>query len=76
MLEFGQVVTRIAASTESRMVGEDQLPMRLKELGQWPTLEAYLENHRKQYIEMVLHACRGDRSEAARVLGVDVSTLG
>ncbi|MCC5024179.1 MAG: sigma 54-interacting transcriptional regulator [Candidatus Synoicihabitans palmerolidicus] len=38
-LEFSQVVTRIAASTESRIVGDEQLPMRLKELGQWPTLE-------------------------------------
>ncbi len=76
MLELSQVVTRIAATTEARMIGADQLPLRLVDLGQWPTLDVYLADHRRQYVEMVLRACRGDRAEAARVLGVDAATLG
>jgi DNA-binding protein Fis len=66
---------QIAATTDSRMFGADQLPMRLKELGQWPSLDHYLAEKKQEYVEMVLRTCRGDRSEAARVLGVDVSSL-
>lgn len=75
VLELNQVVTRIAATTESRLVTAEQLPMRLKELTQWPTLANYLAEQRKQYVEMVIRACRGDRGEAARVLGIDYSEL-
>ena len=70
-LELNQVVTRLAATTDSRVITAEQLPMRLKELSQWPTLAAHLAEQRKQYVEMVLHACRGDRGEACRVLGIE-----
>ncbi|WP_221032215.1 sigma-54-dependent transcriptional regulator [Actomonas aquatica] len=76
MMELNQVVTKIAASTEARLISAEQLPMRLKELSQWPSLADHLAEQRKQYIEMVLHACRGDRGEASRVLGIDISELG
>ncbi len=76
VVELGQVVTRIAATTETRIVTSEQLPMRLKELQRWPSLQDYLAGQQRQYIDMVLHACRGDRKAAAKVLGVDVSTLG
>ena len=74
-LELNQVVTRLAATTESRVISAEQLPMRLKELSQWPTLEVHLAEQRKQYVEMVLHACRGDRGEASRVLGIEPTEL-
>ncbi|MCF3651165.1 sigma-54-dependent transcriptional regulator [Synoicihabitans lomoniglobus] len=74
--ELHQLVTQISATTESRMIGADQLPMRLKELGQWPSLDQYLAEKKQEYVEMVLRACRGDRGEAARVLGVDISAIG
>ncbi len=75
ILELNQVVTRIAATSESRMVSAEQLPTRLKELSQWPSLADHLAEQRRQYIEMVLHACRGDRGEASRVLGIDPAEL-
>ena len=74
--EFNQVVAKIAATTDVRMVNADQLPMRLKELGQWPTMESYLAEQKRQYIEQVLHVCRGDKAAAARVLQIDPAELG
>ncbi len=76
IMELNQVVTRIAATSESRVISAEQLPMRLKEMSQWPSLADHLAEQRRQYIEMVLHACRGDRGEASRVLGIDASELG
>jgi len=75
VLELNQVVSRIAASTESRMISAEQLPMKLKELGQWPNLDAYLAEQRSHYVTTVLRACLGNREKAAAVLGVDASSF-
>jgi DNA-binding NtrC family response regulator len=76
VVELGQTVTKVAATTDARVVTSAQLPLRLKELTQWPSLADFLAGHEKQYIDMVLHAARGDKGAAAKVLGVDVSKLG
>lgn len=76
LIELHQVVSKIAAGTETRMVTSQQLPMRLRELQHWPTLADYLAGQEKQYIDMVLHASRGDKAAAAKVLGVDAGRLG
>jgi len=73
--ELGQVVTKIAATSETRVVTSAQLPMRLKEVKDWPKLADYLAGQERQYIEMVLNACRGDRIAAAKVLGVDMAKV-
>ncbi len=70
LAELNQVVSRIAATTETRIVTSEQLPLRLRELQSWPTLAEYLAQQEKQYREMVLHACRGDKAAAEKVLGV------
>ncbi|HTZ21192.1 MAG TPA: sigma-54 dependent transcriptional regulator [Opitutaceae bacterium] len=75
LTELQQVVTKIAATTETRVVTSQQLPMRLRELKHWPNLGEYLAGQEKQYIDMVLHACRGDKAQAAKVLGVEVTKL-
>ena len=75
VLELNQVVSRIAASTESRMITAEQLPIKLKDLGEWPNLETYLAGQRKHYVSTVLRACGGDPNKAAQILGVDTSTL-
>jgi DNA-binding NtrC family response regulator len=76
VLELHQVVTRIAVATESRMIGADQLPEKLKAAREWATLEDYLTETRRSYISKVLRSCQGDRTAAARVLGIDESELG
>ena len=73
--ELGQVVTKIAATASARIVTADQLPLRLREVRTWPSLQEFLSRQEKQYIEKVLHACAGNREEAARVLGVDLSVV-
>ena len=75
VLELNQVVSRIAASSESRMITAEQLPMKLKALGEWPNLEMYLADQRKHYVTTVLKACQGNREKAAKVLGLDESAL-
>jgi two-component system, NtrC family, response regulator HydG len=74
--DLGQVILKIAGSCDSRMIGVEQLPMRLKDLGGWPKLAEFLALQEKHYIEQVLHACRGDKTQAARVLGVEKARLG
>jgi two-component system, NtrC family, response regulator HydG len=76
LTELYQVVTKIAATTESRVITSQQLPLRLRELKHWPTLTEYLAGQQKQYIDMVVHASRGDKAAAAKVLGIDVGQLG
>lgn len=75
VLELQQVVTQIATSSESRMVGADQLPDKLKSVGDWATLDAYLSKMRRSYVAKVVRACRNDRSRAAQVLGIAESEL-
>jgi len=48
-----------------------QLPLRLREVKQWPTLADYLAGQEKQYIDLVLHACRDDKEQAAKVLAIE-----
>lgn len=76
LTELVQVVSKIAATTETRVITSQQLPLRLRELKHWPPLAEYLAGQTKQYTDMVLHACRNDKTAAAKVLGVDVSKLG
>ena len=76
LTELFQVVSKIAATTETRVITSQQLPLRLRELKLWPPLAEYLAGQEKQYVDMVLHACRNDKAAAAKVLGVDVSRLG
>ncbi len=73
--ELGQLITKIAATTATRVVTSEQLPLRLKEIKDWPRLADYLAAQEKQYMDMVLNACRGDKSAAAKVLGVDIAKL-
>lgn len=74
--DLAQVVGKIAASTDVRVVGVDQLPLRIKDLGGWPKLADYLALQEKHYIEQVLHACRGNKEQAARVLGIELARVG
>jgi DNA-binding NtrC family response regulator len=76
LTELYQVVTKMAGTTESRVITSQQLPLRLRELKHWPTLAEYLTGQQKQYIDMVVHACHGDKAAAGKVLGVDPATLG
>lgn len=76
LAELEQVVTKIVSTCEARVITSDQLPLRLREAEQWPKLEDYLAGQEKQYIDMVLHACQGDKGKAAKVLGVSASRLG
>jgi DNA-binding NtrC family response regulator len=74
--ELHQVVTKIATTTETRVVTSEQLPLRLREVQHWPSLAEYLAGQEKQYIDLVVRTCRDDRAKAAEVLGVDESKLG
>ncbi|HVU33892.1 MAG TPA: response regulator [Opitutaceae bacterium] len=76
LTELYQVVTKMAATTESRVITSQQLPLRLRELKHWPALAEYLAGQEKQYVDLVVHACRGDKAAAAKVLGIDVAKLG
>ena len=75
LTELFQVVSKIASTTESRVVTSQQLPVRLREVKSWPPLAEYLAGQERQYIEMVKHACKNNLAEAAKVLGVDITKL-
>ncbi|MEO6567739.1 MAG: response regulator [Opitutaceae bacterium] len=75
LTELFQVVTKIATTTDTRVVTSEQLPLRLREVQQWPSLGEYLAGQEKQYIDLVLRICRDDRAKAAAVLGIDQSRL-
>src|SRR5208283_3953672 len=62
LAELEQVVCKMVSTSESRVITFQQLPLRLRETEQWPKLEDYLAGQEKQYIDMVLHACEGDKA--------------
>jgi two-component system response regulator HydG len=76
LTEMSQVITKIASTAETRVVTSQQLPLRLREMKHWPTLGEYLAGQERQYMDRVVHACRGDKVVAAKVLGVDPAKLG
>lgn len=76
LTELYQVVTKMAGTTEARVITSQQLPLRLRELKHWPTLTDYLAGQQKQYVDMVVHACHGDKAAAAKVLGIELAKVG
>jgi DNA-binding NtrC family response regulator len=75
LTEMFQLVSKIASTTETRVMTSEQLPLRLRQVESWPTLAEFTAGQEKQYMDRVLHACRGDKAVAAKVLGIDVSRL-
>jgi len=74
--ELAQVIGQLVSSTDFRVIRGDQLPERLKSLSNWLQLPAYLALQEKHYIEKVLKACRGDKTRAASLLGIELSRVG
>jgi DNA-binding NtrC family response regulator len=75
LTEMFQLVSKIASTTETRVMTSEQLPLRLRQLENWPTLAEFTAGQEKQYMDRVLHACRGDKAVAAKVLGIDASKI-
>jgi DNA-binding NtrC family response regulator len=75
LTEMFQLVSKIASTTETRVMTSEQLPLRLRQLDSWPTLAEFTAGQEKQYMDRVLHACRGDKALAAKVLGIDAAKL-
>jgi two-component system, NtrC family, response regulator HydG len=76
LAEFTQMVSQVVTTTETRVITSTQLPLRVHELKDWPSLSDYLAGQEKQYIARVLHACQGDKARAAATLGINVARLG
>jgi len=76
LAEMFQLVSKLASTTETRVVTSQQLPLRLRDLAQWPKLADYLDGQQKQYLDRVLRACNGDKAAAAKVLGIDAAKMG
>lgn len=75
LTELHQVVSKLSSSAESRVITSQELPMRLKEVKDWPKLEDFLAGQQKQYTDMVLRACNDDKTKAAKVLGIPAAQL-
>lgn len=74
--DLAQVVVKVVAATDTRVITADALPLRIKDLKGWPKLADHLAVQEKHYIEQVLNASRGNKLQAARILDVDVSRIG
>jgi DNA-binding NtrC family response regulator len=75
LAEFTQVISQIITTSETRVITSAQLPLRIHELKDWPTVTEYLAGQEKQYIDRVLNATAGDKAKAAKILGVDPKRL-
>jgi len=76
LAEFRQMISQIITTTETQIITSAQLPLRVHELKDWPTLAEYLAGQERQYLARVLHACQGDKAKAAVALDIDISQLG
>ena len=75
LAEFTQVISQTITTTETRVITSAQLPLRIHELKDWPTLADYLAGQEKEYVARVLNACQGDKAKAAKTLGIDPARL-
>lgn len=75
LAEFNQVISQLITTTESKVITSAQLPLKVREVKDWPTLADYLAGQEKLYIARVLNASGGDKVRAARALGIDPSRL-
>lgn len=75
LAEFRQMVSQILTTSETRIVTSAQLPLRVHDLSEWPSLADYLAGQERQYVSRVLHACQGDKARAAQILGIDAGLL-
>jgi two-component system response regulator HydG len=75
LAEFTQVISQVITTTETRVITSAQLPLRVHDLKNWPTLADYLSGQEKQYISRVLNASAGDKGKAAKALGIDPGRL-
>lgn len=73
--ELNQVISKIVATTETRVISSRQLPMRLREMTDWPSLADYLAGQEKEYISTVLNACKDDKALALKILKCDPAKL-
>jgi len=73
--ELNQVISKIVATTETRVISSRQLPMRLREMTDWPSLADYLAGQEKEYISTVLNACKDDKALALKILKCDASKI-
>jgi DNA-binding NtrC family response regulator len=76
LAEFTQFVSHVISTSETRVITSAQLPLKIHEVKNWPSLADYLAGQEKLYIARVLHACRGDKARAAAVLGIELARLG
>lgn len=75
LTELFQVISKAVSTTDARLITSEQLPLRLREINSWPKMAEYLSGQEKQYRDMALRACQGDKKTAAKVLGIEVSQL-
>ncbi len=73
--ELSQVVSNIVSEAETKTIALAQLPERLRDLKDLPTLADFLAQEQKTYIERVLKACRGDKAKAAKILGIEAAKI-
>lgn len=75
LAEFTQVISQVITTTETRVITSAQIPLRVHELKDWPTLADYLSGQERQYVARVLNASAGDKDRAAKTLGIDPNRL-
>jgi len=73
--ELNQVISKIVATSETRVISSRQLPMRLREMTDWASLADYLAGQEKEYISTVLNACKDDKALALKILKCDPSKI-
>jgi len=81
--ELRNCVERAVTLTREQLVGSDDLPQKVREhnpahlvvVGDDPSEIVPLEQIEQRYILKVVEACRGNKSQAARVLGIGRKTL-
>jgi len=76
LAEFEQLVSQVITQAKDQIVTSAHLPLRVRNLDEWPTLAQYLAEQERQYQARVLSASSGDKERAAKVLGVDLGRLG
>jgi two-component system response regulator HydG len=75
LFELRQVVQQSVADATGKLIAAEDLPEQLRDVSDWPSLEDHLAAEEGAYIARVLHACRGDKKAALKILKCEPDRL-
>lgn len=75
LVELKEVMEGAATHCKDATIQAEDLPDRIRENKNWPSLSEFIEQASTEYKHRILRACFGDAEKASSILGCDLSEI-